>query len=160
MVQTAIALLMGVIGIIYLGRSFIDMKECNLIVYSYPKHFKKEGCEVPLPFVMKNLSLIALSCRNPLMTGQLLALGAPLIYPTAITLGRLHMSALFIIGTLMGVYFEQRELRRSMGEKEFARYASCIPNALIPAFGVFLKNKTDIEKLRKEILEPTLKKSD
>lgn len=65
----AISIMLLVFGHIYVIVSFLDMLECSLIVWSFPTHIKREGCEVPLPFTMKNLSRVALSCRNPLMTG-------------------------------------------------------------------------------------------
>ena len=69
------------VGMIYLYVSFSDMMRCDLLGFKMAEYLKEEGVEFPRPFVMKELSRIALSCRNPLMTGQILALVAPLIYP-------------------------------------------------------------------------------
>jgi hypothetical protein len=67
---------------------------------------------------MKRLSRIALSCRNPLMTGNILAVLSPLFYPLSngMCVSRMQVSILFILGTLMGVFFEQREVKKAMGK--------------------------------------------
>jgi hypothetical protein len=115
------------------------------------KYLHKDGLEFPRPFEMKNLSRVALSCRNPLMTGILLSIISPLIYPHAsgMTVSRLQVTVLFTLGTLTGVFFEQREVRKAMGEKQYKAYCSVIPNAIIPDLRVLLfKNEVEIDKMR------------
>lgn len=105
-------------GAFFLTKSLLDMWQCNLFQFRFPEHFKRTGCEVPGPFVMKTLSRVALSCRNPLMTGWLLFLTGPLLFPATtngLKVSTLFLSSLFIAGVFTGVFFEQRELKRTMG---------------------------------------------
>ena len=57
------------VGLIYLYASFSDMMRCDLLGFRMRDYLLAEGVEFPRPFIMKHLSRIALSCRNPLMTG-------------------------------------------------------------------------------------------
>lgn len=113
-----ITFVMQLVGGIYLTISMLDMWEQDLFGAMIWKYLKKEGLEFPRPFEMKRLSRIALSCRNPLMTGNLLAIIAPLIYPlgNGMCMSRMQATILFVFGTLMGVFFEQREVRKAMGQ--------------------------------------------
>lgn len=89
------------------------------------------------------------------MTGQLLLIIGPLLYPSAngITLSRLLLSALFIMGIFVGIYFEQRELKRSMGEKDYANYLSVIPNLLIPDVAVLCNaNISELNEMRRKVI--------
>ncbi len=58
------------------------MWECDLLGAAIDKYLVKDGIEMPMPFIMKKLSRIALTCRNPLMTGNLLVIVSPLLFPT------------------------------------------------------------------------------
>ena len=58
------------------------------------------------------------------------------------------------MGILMGVFFEQRELYKSMGVKEYLEYQRIIPNALIPDLKVLLfRSEEEIENMRSSILK-------
>jgi hypothetical protein len=60
---------MLLVGVYFCNQTLLDMWDCDVFGFDHIKYFKKEGCELPVPFKMKNLSNVALSCRNPLMTG-------------------------------------------------------------------------------------------
>jgi len=97
-----------IIGFFYLAVSMIDMWEQDLFGILISKYLQKNGLEFPRPFEMKRLSRVALSCRNPLMTGMILAIISPLFYPliNGMSISRMYTSILYLLGTLMGVFFE------------------------------------------------------
>ena len=85
------------------------------------------------------------------MTGMILAIISPLFYPLSngMCISRLQTSVLYILGILMGVFFEQREVRKAMGPSHYQAYCKIIPNALIPNISVlFLKSEADLEDMR------------
>ena len=134
----------------------IDMWEQDLFGLLIGKYLQKNGLEFPRPFEMKRLSRVALSCRNPLMTGMILAIFSPLLYPLSngMSISRMLTSILYILGTLMGVYFEQREVKKSMGDKQYQAYCNIIPNALIPNISVLLfKSEADLEEMRQKVIK-------
>jgi hypothetical protein len=56
---------------------------------------------------------------------------------------------MYICGILIGTYLEQRDLRISLGDLDFKRYTSVIPNVLIPDILVLLlKNNTELDSMR------------
>lgn len=150
--QAALSYFLFACGVFYFGYTMLDMLYCDVFGFDHMRYFQREGSQVPVPFTMKNLSRIALSCRNSLMTGLLLIHIGPLVYPAPISLGRILFTAQFITGILMGTYFEQRELKNTLGHKAYSHYQSIIPNALIPDFSVlFVKSEAEIEEMRKGI---------
>ena len=49
----------------------------------------------------------------------------------------------------MGVFFEQREVKKAMGASQYQAYCNIIPNALIPNMSVLLfKSEADLELMR------------
>lgn len=143
--------LLQIIGFFYLAVSMIDMWEQDLFGLLISKYLQKNGLEFPRPFEMKRLSRVALSCRNPLMTGMILAIISPLFYPLSngMSFSRMFTSILFIFGTLMGVFFEQREVSKAMGILQYQAYCNIIPNALIPNISVlFFKSEAELEAMR------------
>jgi len=88
------------------------------------------------------------------MTGQIFTILAPLIYPNGISLGSAQMSLLFLIGTLAGVFFEQREVERALGYKAYQEYRRCVPNVLWPDWGrVLFASEDEISALRSAVLK-------
>ena len=145
-----------IIGFFYLGVSMIDMWEQDLFGILISKYLQKNGLEFPRPFEMKRLSRVALSCRNPLMTGMILAIISPLFYPlnNGMCISRMQTSVLYILGILMGVFFQQREVRKAMGPSQYQAYCKIIPNALIPNISVlFLKSEADLEDMRSKVIK-------
>ena len=145
-----------IIGFFYLAVSMIDMWEQDLFGLLISKYLQKNGLEFPRPFEMKRLSRVALSCRNPLMTGMILAITSPLIYPLSngMSISRMQTSIIFIMGTLMGVFFEQTEVRKAMGTSQYQAYCNIIPNALIPNINVlFFKSEAELEAMREQLIK-------
>ena len=57
------------------------------------------------------------------------------------------------MGIFVGIYFEQRELKRSMGEKDYANYLSVIPNLLIPDVAVLCNaNISELNEMRRKVI--------
>jgi len=54
------------------------MRNCDLFGYCNNQRFKEEGTEFPLPFVMKKMPRLALSCRHPIDGGLILVYAAGL----------------------------------------------------------------------------------
>jgi hypothetical protein len=123
------------------------MMDCDLFGFKAHENLVPQGIEMPRPFIMKHLSRVALSCRNPLMTGNLLTILSPLLYPcnpNGLSFSRLQCTLLFALGTLMGVYFEQREVQHAIGVKAYQKYCSVIKNAIVPDLRVLFWDTEDI----------------
>jgi hypothetical protein len=150
-----VSYLLGMIGAVVLGITVADMYRCDILGAQVERYMRPEGLEQPRPFVMKRLSRVALSCRNPLMTGQLMCILAPLLMHTkGLTLGSAHMSLLFIVGTFAGVFFEQREVERALGYRAYGEYRRCVPNVLWPDWGrILFTSDEEITQLRKAVLQ-------
>jgi len=112
---TTISMIMFMIGINMNLKSFTDMKNCDMNGISDLKRFNKEGTEFPLPFVMKNMSRLGLSCRHPLDGGMLLIFASSVI-SNRLTLGRLIFAIMFTIGVLIGNHFEERDVYKKAGK--------------------------------------------
>lgn len=91
------------------------MLNCDVLGFDHLRYFKREGNEFPVPFEMKHLSRVGLSCRNPIMTGFLFIFITPLFYGS-VSLGRLVFSGIWAVSVVLGTIFEEIELRRSLGK--------------------------------------------
>lgn len=129
-------------------RSYADLWRCDLFGLQTGRYLKAQ--DFPLPFVMKKLSRVGLSCRNPLMTGELLVYLSSLLYPSphGLTVGNVHINAMFLCGTLLGLYFEQMEVEKALGKQAYAKFCRVVPNVIIPNIAVFFKSDRDVQHMR------------
>jgi hypothetical protein len=129
------------------------MWRCDLFGLQTGRYLKAQ--DFPLPFVMKNLSRVGLSCRNPLMTGELLVYLSSLIYPSrhGLTLGNVHINFMFLCGTLLGLYFEQMEVEKALGRDAYADFCRMVPNVIFPNIAVFFKSDKEIKQIRSKVYE-------
>lgn len=72
------------------------------------------GVEFPLKFKMKKFSRVALMCRHPMASGQLLIMLGSLLYGQ-ITWGRLLVVFMMSLLSIIGINVEERELKRIGG---------------------------------------------
>jgi len=126
------------LGNFYFFATFYDLWYSDVFGFDHIRHFKKEGTEFPVPFHMKSMSRLAFTCRHPLMTGLYFILISSLLYGP-VSLGRAQFIFSQLLAILVGIYFEEKELRKH-GGKEFAGFCRIIPNLLIPDFSIFFLN--------------------
>jgi hypothetical protein len=103
---------MGANALIIIGsymniQATYDLIDDDLFGYIQQSWFKKEGQDLPTPFVLKRLSRLSLSMRHPLYSGSLVKLFAVLLHGE-VTIGRALYILQFIICTSLGSYFEER----------------------------------------------------
>ena len=64
------------------------------------------------------------------------------------------MTMLFLVGTLAGVFFEQREVEKAMGYSGYKEYRRLIPNVIWPDWGrVLVMSEKEVEQVRRAVLK-------
>jgi len=62
--------------------------------------------------------------------------------------GNVHINAMFLCGTLLGLYFEQMEVEKALGKQAYAKFCRVVPNVIIPNIAVFFKSDRDVQHMR------------
>ncbi len=105
---------------------------------------------------MKKMSRVAFLSRHPLMTGFYLTfIGACLYGP--ITLGKALFLTYFSIAIRLGIYFEERQLKREVGPL-FEDFCRIIPNLVIPDVKALFYSSSELGELRKRLTQTKEKK--
>ena len=92
---------LSLFGLYMILQSLWDLIDDDIFGFRQLNKFEEKGQEMPTPFIMKRLSRIALCCRHPLYTGQLLSFSTSLFYKE-ITLGRLIFSVCWFLYVFIG----------------------------------------------------------
>ena len=145
------AIFVLLLGNYYFFGTFYDLWYSDVFGFDHLRHFRKEGTEFPVPFRMKNMSRLAFSCRHPLMTGLYCILLSSLLYGP-ISLGRAQFVASQMVAVMLGIHFEERELRR-VGGREFEGFCKLIPNLVVPDFSLFFISSEEFSQLQKRFRE-------
>ncbi|TNV77318.1 hypothetical protein FGO68_gene14068 [Halteria grandinella] len=141
-------------GLLISGRTLYDMRECDLFGFDYIRKMKMlEGTEFPFRPQMKELSRVALCCRNPLQSGMLMVVAGSMLYPSVpLSFSRFMICSMFITGLVQAAEFNDIYCLRKLGPGRFNTYRDLIARSLLPDLNtLFFKSEQEIEEMRTKI---------
>ena len=118
--------------------------------FAHLKAYKPEGNEFPIADpISGDLSKTFFLCRHPRISSFLHFMIAGLLYGT-ISWGRLIFTTILLVGTVIGVQFEEMDLLRNHGEA-YQRYMDMVPSQLIPDLRSLLISGDYLNDMRKQL---------